>query len=163
MTPLNRSRWSPKPPSLAVPGARSESCWTLSGSPRATSAVAEIVPDAPAGEPRVGRRRTHQQQSRDHPRNGRFLVAMRARSATWWSASSGKAGLSAGSCRNQGRRRRSRPSTCSSGPARRSLGQADEQPAVTLTIAKRPGANAISVADEVLKKVETLKGQDHPQ
>ena len=28
----------------------------------------------------------------------------------------------------------------------------DEQPAVTLSIAKRPGANAITVADEVLKK-----------
>ena len=34
----------------------------------------------------------------------------------------------------------------------------DEEPAVTLTIAKRPGANAISVANEVLRKVETLKG-----
>src|SRR5688572_15060219 len=35
---------------------------------------------------------------------------------------------------------------------------ADEDPAVTLSIAKRPGANAISVADEVLRKVKTLKG-----
>ena len=35
----------------------------------------------------------------------------------------------------------------------------DEQPAVTLSIAKRPGANAISVADQVLKKVATLKGR----
>jgi multidrug efflux pump subunit AcrB len=33
-----------------------------------------------------------------------------------------------------------------------------EQPAVTLSIAKRPGANAISVANEVLRKVSTLKG-----
>jgi multidrug efflux pump subunit AcrB len=33
-----------------------------------------------------------------------------------------------------------------------------EEPAVTLSIAKRPGANAISVADEVLRKVDTLKG-----
>ncbi len=33
-----------------------------------------------------------------------------------------------------------------------------EQPAVTLSIAKRPGANAITVADEVLKKIDTLKG-----
>jgi multidrug efflux pump subunit AcrB len=33
-----------------------------------------------------------------------------------------------------------------------------EQPAVTLAIAKRPGANAIRVADEVLKKVDALKG-----
>jgi multidrug efflux pump subunit AcrB len=34
----------------------------------------------------------------------------------------------------------------------------EEQPAVTLSIAKRPGANAISVARQVLKKVDTLKG-----
>ena len=33
-----------------------------------------------------------------------------------------------------------------------------EEPAVTLAISKRPGANAISVADQVLKKVGTLKG-----
>ena len=42
-------------------------------------------------------------------------------------------------------------------------GIADEQPAVTLSIAKRPGANAISVADEVLKKVDSLKGRLIPQ
>lgn len=36
------------------------------------------------------------------------------------------------------------------------------QPAVTLAIAKRPGANAIHVADEVLKKVGTLKGRIIP-
>ena len=40
---------------------------------------------------------------------------------------------------------------------------AGEQPAVTLSIAKRPGANAISVADQVLKKVETLKGRTIPR
>ena len=34
----------------------------------------------------------------------------------------------------------------------------DEEPAVTLSIAKRPGANAISVTHEVLRKIETLKG-----
>jgi multidrug efflux pump subunit AcrB len=33
-----------------------------------------------------------------------------------------------------------------------------EEPAVTLTVAKRPGANAITVAQDVLRKVETLKG-----
>jgi multidrug efflux pump subunit AcrB len=38
----------------------------------------------------------------------------------------------------------------------------DEQPAVTLSIAKRPGANAISVAHQVLKKVEALKGRIIP-
>ncbi len=34
-----------------------------------------------------------------------------------------------------------------------------EEPAVTLSIAKRPGANAIAVADDVLLKVELLKGK----
>jgi multidrug efflux pump subunit AcrB len=37
-----------------------------------------------------------------------------------------------------------------------------EEPAVTLSIAKRPGANAIIVADEVLRKVELLKGSVIP-
>ncbi|MEW6302335.1 MAG: efflux RND transporter permease subunit [Verrucomicrobiota bacterium] len=37
-----------------------------------------------------------------------------------------------------------------------SLGE--DRPAVTLTIAKRPGANAIDVAEQVLRKVDTLKG-----
>jgi multidrug efflux pump subunit AcrB len=43
--------------------------------------------------------------------------------------------------------------------ARRSLAPPiAEEPAVTLAIAKRPGANAITVAERVLKKVELLKG-----
>jgi multidrug efflux pump subunit AcrB len=33
-----------------------------------------------------------------------------------------------------------------------------DEPAVTLSIAKRPGANAIAVANEVLRKIDTLKG-----
>jgi multidrug efflux pump subunit AcrB len=37
-----------------------------------------------------------------------------------------------------------------------------EEPAVTLSIAKRPGANAISVAREVLRKVELAKGRVIP-
>ncbi|MGN6552394.1 MAG: efflux RND transporter permease subunit, partial [Verrucomicrobiota bacterium] len=37
-----------------------------------------------------------------------------------------------------------------------------EQPAVTLSIAKRPGANAISVAHRVLKKIDSLKGRTIP-
>ena len=45
-----------------------------------------------------------------------------------------------------------------SGSGAAASGTADEQVAVTLSIAKRPGANAISVADQVLKKVDTLKG-----
>ena len=39
---------------------------------------------------------------------------------------------------------------------------AAEQPAVTLSIAKRHGANAISVAEQVLKKVATLQGRIIP-
>ncbi|MGC8830461.1 MAG: efflux RND transporter permease subunit [Verrucomicrobiia bacterium] len=35
---------------------------------------------------------------------------------------------------------------------------AEEQPAVSLSIAKRPGANAIDVANRVLEKVDNLKG-----
>jgi multidrug efflux pump subunit AcrB len=40
--------------------------------------------------------------------------------------------------------------------------KANDEPAVTLSIAKRPGANAISVADEVLHKVGLLKGSVIP-
>jgi len=40
--------------------------------------------------------------------------------------------------------------------------KSSEEPAVTLSIAKRPGANAISVADEVLRKVDLLKGSVIP-
>ncbi len=39
---------------------------------------------------------------------------------------------------------------------------AGEEPAVTLSIAKRPGANAISVAHQVLRKIEALKGRTIP-
>ena len=38
----------------------------------------------------------------------------------------------------------------------------NDEPAVTLSIAKRPGANAISIADEVLRKVDLLKGSVIP-
>jgi multidrug efflux pump subunit AcrB len=41
--------------------------------------------------------------------------------------------------------------------------QALEQPAVTLSVAKRPGANAISVANQVLRKVDELKGRILPR
>jgi multidrug efflux pump subunit AcrB len=37
-----------------------------------------------------------------------------------------------------------------------------EEPAVTLSVAKRPGANAISVANDVLRKVEALRGHIIP-
>ena len=39
-----------------------------------------------------------------------------------------------------------------------SAAAAGEQPAVTLSLAKRPGANAIDVVNDVLAKVEKLKG-----
>ncbi len=48
------------------------------------------------------------------------------------------------------------------GPGAAEPAQAGEHPAVTLSIAKRPGANAISVAHEILKKVDTLKGRIIP-
>ncbi len=47
------------------------------------------------------------------------------------------------------------------GPARAAT-VGEEEPAVTLTVAKRPGANAISVAREVLRKVDALKGRVIP-
>ena len=40
--------------------------------------------------------------------------------------------------------------------------KATEEAAVTLSVAKRPGANAITVADEVLRKLDTLKGSVIP-
>jgi multidrug efflux pump subunit AcrB len=43
-----------------------------------------------------------------------------------------------------------------SGQAKSSV--AGEEPAVTLSVAKRPGANAIRVANDVLRKVDALKG-----
>jgi multidrug efflux pump subunit AcrB len=49
------------------------------------------------------------------------------------------------------------------GSAGELAGALSEQPAVTLSVAKRPGANAISVAHQVLRKVETLKGRVIPQ
>jgi multidrug efflux pump subunit AcrB len=51
-------------------------------------------------------------------------------------------------------------------PAAKTAGETpaphSDEPAVTLSIAKRPGANAISVADEVLRKVDLLKGSVIP-
>ncbi len=44
------------------------------------------------------------------------------------------------------------------GEGTRSGGAAMEQAGVTLAVAKRPGANAIQVAEDVLRKVATLKG-----
>ena len=44
------------------------------------------------------------------------------------------------------------------GPASTNAPSTREEPAVTLAIGKRPGANAVSVAENVLQKVESLKG-----
>jgi len=41
-------------------------------------------------------------------------------------------------------------------------GKNADEPAVTLTVAKRPGANAITIADEVIRKVDMLKGSIIP-
>lgn len=41
-------------------------------------------------------------------------------------------------------------------------GQQVEEPAVTISVAKRPGANAIAVANAVLAKVESIKGRVIP-
>lgn len=41
--------------------------------------------------------------------------------------------------------------------------QGDPEPAVTLSLAKRPGANAIDVVNEALAKVDTLKGSIIPR
>ena len=49
-----------------------------------------------------------------------------------------------------------------SGAAHSSSASGAEEPAVTLSIAKRPGANAIAVAHEVLRKVDSLKGREIP-
>jgi multidrug efflux pump subunit AcrB len=38
-----------------------------------------------------------------------------------------------------------------------------EEPAVTLAVGKRPGSNAISVADDILRKVESLRGTIIPE
>ena len=62
------------------------------------------------------------------------------------------------------------PSSCPSPPLQtgermseeRDRGSFVENPAVTLSVAKRPGANAISVAHAVLKKIEALKGRTIP-
>ncbi|MGE3312901.1 MAG: efflux RND transporter permease subunit, partial [Limisphaerales bacterium] len=52
----------------------------------------------------------------------------------------------------------------SSGTAgsRDSAGPSGEEPAVTLTVAKQPGANAITVAKDVLRKVDLLRGEIIP-
>jgi multidrug efflux pump subunit AcrB len=60
-------------------------------------------------------------------------------------------------------RRPERAAGMSPAPADKNVRPAGaEEPAVTLSIAKRPGANAISVARDVLRKVDSLKGRVIP-
>ncbi|HEY5760676.1 MAG TPA: efflux RND transporter permease subunit, partial [Steroidobacter sp.] len=49
------------------------------------------------------------------------------------------------------------------GAATRGLPEVEHAPAVTIAISKQPGANAIDVADEVLRRVEGLKGTFIPE
>jgi multidrug efflux pump subunit AcrB len=48
------------------------------------------------------------------------------------------------------------------GAARGPAGTSGEEPAVTLAVAKRPGANAIAVAEAVLRKLDGLRGRVIP-
>ena len=68
----------------------------------------------------------------------------------------GQKNLAGGEARNERNHRNTAPTGMRPGGAPEAL--SDEEPAVTLSIAKRPGANAISVAADVLRKVGTLKG-----
>lgn len=63
----------------------------------------------------------------------------------------------------QGSRRREEADLAKTSEVRLLTSAATEQPAITLAIAKRPGANAISVAEDVLRKVELLKGTVIPR
>jgi multidrug efflux pump subunit AcrB len=62
----------------------------------------------------------------------------------------------------EGSRRREEADLKSSPSVRLVTSAPAEQPAVTLSIAKRPGANAIAVARTVMEKVATLKGRVIP-
>jgi multidrug efflux pump subunit AcrB len=62
----------------------------------------------------------------------------------------------------EGSRRREEVDGGQSQSVRLVTSAATEQPAVTLAIAKRPGANAITVANAVLRKIDTLKGRIIP-
>jgi multidrug efflux pump subunit AcrB len=62
----------------------------------------------------------------------------------------------------EGSRRREEVDGGQSQSVRLVTSAATEQPAVTLAIAKRPGANAITVANAVLRKIDALKGRIIP-
>ena len=167
--PSSRCRSSPKPRSSAARGGKSACCSTRSSSPPRNLSPAGLVPDAPAGQPPVHGRRPDHRQPRNGHRNRRLPRPTPRRSATSSSGSSGATRLSP-----RGRRHRRRPEEpreyvffghgrrpTEARAARRR--RRSTKPAVTLSVAKRPGANAISVADEVLRKVETLRGAHAPR
>ena len=124
-----------------------------------------IDPDAAAGQPPVRRRRLDRRDNQEVViETGGFLHERRGRGQRGGRRVSAASRFTCARSRRSSTARRSRASMCSS-----ATGAADgrEQPrradpAVTLTIAKRPGANAIAVAHEVLRKVETLKGRVIP-
>ena len=68
----------------------------------------------------------------------------------------GQKKLAGGEARNE--RNHRNPTQTGARPGGAPETMSDEEPSVTLSIAKRPGANAISVAHDVLRKIETLKG-----
>jgi len=62
-----------------------------------------------------------------------------------------------------GSHRSDAPDRSESAVRSRATPSSTEEPAVTLSIAKRPGANAITVARDVLRKVDTLQGRIIPE
>src|ERR1035441_8560179 len=104
-----------------------------------------------AGRNRTARSPSPQPSPQRRGRNGSNAVA---RSSATDSSATGDAGsLSPGE--RAGVRGNGAPELTESGAY-------VEEAAVTLSIAKRPGANAISVAHEVLRKVEALRGRVIP-
>ncbi len=118
---------------------------------------------AHAGQPAGHRRRADQQQPRSHRRNRRLPVQCAGRGQRGGRRFRRQARLPARGRRDQGRRGGAVAIRLLRRRARQTPAAADEQPAVTLSIAKRPGANAISVAEQVLKKIDALKGRTIPE
>ena len=99
-------------------------------------------------------------QPRDPRRDRRRSWRTRRMSGAWSSGCPAGGPSSCATSPTSSTARRSRPTTSSSGTARpaRRRGRA-LVPAVTISVAKRKGTNAIVVADEVLEKVDGLRGR----
>ena len=120
--------------------------------------AAGLVPDAAAGKPAVSRRRPNDQQPGVRDRNRRVSHQRGGRGQCGRRRLRRTARLSARG-RDDRRWRGGAVELHLLRPRRGAAAAApDEEPAVTLSIAKRPGANAIAVTHEVLRKIETLKG-----